>query len=97
VDKTMLDLTLCCTGASLSLKAYLGSQVLFGGKEVHDFLGQRAGQLINTGVNADVAVATGYIQTPENFSFADADFWIDSPVVVGGVHISRKDRIPTAS
>ena len=94
VDKTMLDVTLCCTGASLSLKAYLGHQVLFGNKEVHDFLGQKSGMLINTGIKPDVEVVTAYIQTPENFSFADADFWIDSPAVVGGVHIAKKGQDP---
>ena len=94
VDKNMLDVTLCCTGAALSLKAYLGNQVLFGNKEVHDFLGQKAGMLINTGIKPDVEVATTYIKTPANFSFADADFWIDSPAVVGGVHIAKKGQDP---
>ena len=94
VDKSELDVTLCCTGAALSLKAYLGNQALFGGKEVHDFLGQRAGHLINTGLKPDVSVVTGYIKTPANFSFADADFWIDSPSVIGGVHIAKRGQDP---
>ncbi len=94
VDESRLDITLCCSGASLSLTAYLGSQILFGGKEVHDFFGQKAGTLINTGLETDVDYVLSTIATPEGFSFADADFWIDSPVVVGGVHIAKAGQDP---
>lgn len=94
VDESKLDITLCCTGAALSLRVWLGDQVLFGNKEVHDFLGQRAGTLINTGLDPDVDYASSTINTPEGFSFADADFWIDSPSVIGGVHIAKQGEDP---
>ena len=94
VDESQLDITLCCSGASLSLRAYLGSQVLFGNKEVHDFFGEQAGTLINTGLETDVDYVSSTITTPEGFTFADADFWIDSPVVIGGVHIAKAGQDP---
>lgn len=94
VDESRLDITLCCTGASLNLTVYLDDQILFGGKEVHDFFGEQSGTLINTGLEPDVDYVSSTITTPEDFSFADADFWIDSPVVVGGVHIAKAGQDP---
>lgn len=94
MDDSKLDITLFCAGAALNLKVYLGQQVLFGGLEVHRFFGQREGALINTGLDPDVDFITVTMNKPQGFSFADADFWIDSPKVLGGVHIAKAGQDP---
>ena len=87
----LLDVTLCCTGASFDLKVWLGDDMIFNaaGGEVHKVLGEASGSLINTGHGPDVEPVTTTIYRPYNFSFADADFWIESPAVPAGVHITR--------
>lgn len=94
VDKNYLDIVLCCTGATLNLKAYLGERELFGGMEVHQFFNQKTGTMVNTGHGPDMEVVSSTLKTPSGFSFADADFWIDSPLVPGGVHIAKKGQDP---
>lgn len=96
VTKKQLDVTLCCTGATLELKVYLDKTALFGGKEVHELLNCRAPQLVNTGAgpDSDPSTFTTTIDTPANFEFGTADFWIDSPLVPGGVHIAKQGQDP---
>lgn len=96
IDKRQLDVTLCCTGATLELKVYLDKTALFGGEEVHEVLNCRAPQLVNTGAgpDSDPSTYTTTIDTPANFEFGTADFWIESPLVPGGVHIAKKGQDP---
>lgn len=94
VDQSHLSVTLCCTGAALNLKVYLNNTALFEGKEVHDVFCQARGSYINTGKGPDVDYVTTTITTPKNFKFADADFWIESPRVPGGVHIAKAGQDP---
>ena len=89
-----LEITLCCVGATFDLYIYLGSQKLFGGLEAHKVLGQPSGALVNTGIGAAVALQSTRIEKPAGFSFATADFWIDSPAVPGGVHVARDGEDP---
>ena len=95
-DADKIDVTLCCAGASFDLKVYMGDTLLFNtaGAEVHKVLGQKSGSLINTGKDADVDVVTTTIVKPANFSYTGADFWLDSPAVLGGVHIAQKGKDP---
>ena len=96
-DSTKLDVHLCCTGAAFDLYVYLGEQALFYGEEVHKVLGQASGALINTGAGPEVDITKiypAYVTKPEGFSFADADFWIKSPIVPGGVHIAKTGKAP---
>ena len=96
-DPTLLDVRLCCAGASFDLYVYLGETAVFYGKEVHDALGQARGTLINTGNGPEVdidKITPSYITKPEGFTFADADFWIKSPVVPEGIHIAKKGKAP---
>ena len=39
-------------------------------------------------------ITPSYITKPEGFTFADADFWIKSPVVPEGIHIAKKGKAP---
>ena len=94
VDYDHLDVTLCCTGATLELKAYLGETALFGGEEVHKVLGNVAPNMLNTGAGPTVTPVTVTINTPTDFQFGTADFWIDSPLVPGGVHIAKQGQDP---
>jgi hypothetical protein len=94
-DTTKLDVTLCCAGASFDLRVYLGENKIFGGIEVHKVLGLPSGTLINTGRSDEVLeLVPTQIAKPAGFRFANADFWIDSPAVVGGVHIAKKGEDP---
>lgn len=93
-DESKLDVTLCCTGATLELKVYLDKTALFGGLEVHKALGRTAPELVSTGVGPDADPYTVTINTPANFEFGTADFWIESPHVPGGVHIAKKGQDP---
>jgi hypothetical protein len=95
-DEDMLDVTLCCTGASFSLYVYLNDTELFAGsgKEVHKvFFGQDVKQFVNT-VNNGIKVrpVTETIKKPANFSFETADFWIKSPLA--DVHVARQGEDP---
>ena len=92
-----LEVTLCCVGASFDLHLYLNDRILFDGLEVHRVLRQPSGALVNTGTGivTEELVPTR-ITKPANFSFADADFWIDSQAVPGGVHIARTGEDPHA-
>ncbi len=94
VDYDHLEVTLCCTGATLELKAYLGETALFGGEEVHKVLGNVAPNMLNTGAGPTVTPVTVTINTPTDFQFGTADFWIDSPLVPGGVHIAKQGQDP---
>ncbi len=95
-DANKIDVTLCCAGASFDLRVYMGDSLLFNaaGAEVHKVFGQKSGSLINTGKDADVDVVTTTIAKPANFSYTGADFWLDSPAVLGGVHIAQKGKDP---
>lgn len=93
-DESKLDVTLCCTGATLGLKVYLNKTALFGGEEVHKALGRTVPELVNTGAGPDADSYTVTIDTPANFEFGTADFWIESPRVPGGVHIAKKGQDP---
>ena len=96
LNSNKLDVTLCCAGASFDLRVYLGETLLFNaaGAEVHKVLGQASGSLINTGRSADVDPATATLDKPNDFSISDADFWIDSPAVPGGVHVAKAGEDP---
>ena len=97
IDTTKLEVRLCCTGASFDLYVYLGETPVFNGKEVHAALGQNRGLLLNTGkgpeVNVDALPPT-VIDKPEGFTFANADFWIKSPLVPTGIHIAQTGKAP---
>lgn len=94
-NANLLDVTLCCTGAAFDLRVYLGGNTIFGGIEVHRVLGQPAGTLINTGAGPEVTeLVPTQIEKPADFSFATADFWIESPAVPEGVHIAQKGEDP---
>ena len=94
VDYDHLSLTLCCTGATLGLKVYLGDKVLFGNTEVHTVLGRVVPEMVNTGAGPDADPYTTTIATPANFEFGTADFWISSPLVPAGVHIAKAGQDP---
>ena len=94
VDYDHLSLTLCCTGATLGLKVYLGDKVLFGDTEVHTVLGRVVPEMVNTGAGPDADPYTTTIDTPANFEFGTADFWISSPLVPAGVHIAKAGQDP---
>ena len=94
-DPTKLEVRLCCAGASFDLHIYFGEQILFDGKEVHYILGQSSGVLVNTGGGPSINYkknTPAYVKKPENFKFADADFWIKSPA--GDVHVAKKGEDP---
>lgn len=95
-DANKIDVTLCCAGASFDLRVYMGDTLLFNaaGTEVHKVFGQKSGSLINTGKDVDVDAVTTTIAKPANFSYTGADFWLDSPAVLGGVHIAQKGKDP---
>ena len=90
----MLAVTLCCTGASFNLHVYLDDTALFGGDEVHDVFGAPRGSFVNTGRGPDADYVTVYIRKPAGFDYGTADFWIESPAVPGGVHISKAGEDP---
>lgn len=94
-NENLLDVTLCCAGAAFDLHVNLGNYSIFGGIEVHRVLGQPSGTLINTGAGPEVnELVPTQIEKPSNFSFATADFWIESPAFTGGVHIAKKGEDP---
>ena len=96
-DPNVLEVRLCCAGAAFDLNIYLGETELFYGSEVHEILGQARSSLINTGVGPEVdidRVYPSYVAKPDGFTFADADFWIHSPIVPGGVHIAKTGKAP---
>ena len=95
-DEDMLDVTLCCTGASFNLYVYLDDTELFAGKgeEVHKvFFGQDVKKFVNT-VNNGIKInpVTETIRKPANFSFETADFWIKSPLA--DVHVAKQGEDP---
>ena len=96
-DTTKLEVRLCCAGASFDLFVYLGETPVFNGKEVHEALGQNRGLLLNTGKGPEVNVdmlTPAYIDKPQGFTFANADFWIKSPLVPKGIHIAKTGKAP---
>lgn len=95
-DPTKLEVTLCCAGASFDLRVRLGKDtILFDKKEVHEVLDRPHGSLVNTGQGEEQTyLQPTYIDKPANFSFATADFWIESPLVADGVHIAKKGEDP---
>lgn len=95
LDDSKIYVTLCCSGASFDLHVHLGNYTIFGGIEVHRLLGRNSGELVNTGIGADVTtLETVRIDKPSGFSFANADFWIDSPAVKDGVHLAKPGEDP---
>ena len=99
LDTSHLKVTLCCTGASYDLTVHLNNTQLFGRQEVHAALGGTASKYINTGStdeskNEERPYTTVTIDAPSNFSFADAEFWIQSPE--GEIHISKTGQDPHA-
>lgn len=90
-----LDVTLCCTGASYNLYLWLNETPLFGGQEIHKVLGGSAGKFINTGEGdkfSKLKTQTTTITKPSNFSFATADFWLESPEKK--IHIASEGEDP---
>ena len=96
-DDSMIDVTLCCTGASFNLYVFLRTDDgrdlrMFNGREVHAVLGQPSGKFINTGEgdsdkfisNIDPVTFT-FAKPSSNFDIATADFWIQSPQ--GDIHV----------
>lgn len=98
IDTTKLDITLCCTGASLGLFVHLGDRgKIFGGQEVHAAMSGTSGMFINTGTGTKFEnrePITVQIATPEDFNFSTADFWIDASG--RSVHISTIGQDPHA-
>lgn len=98
IDSTLVDVTLCCTGASYNLYVYLGEHRILGNKEVHTVLGGSAGKFINTGNPAENDKFQGRdavtipLPKPEGFNIASADFWVDSPE--REVHVSTAGQDP---
>lgn len=96
-DTTKLEVRLCCVGASFDLFVFLGETPVFSGKEVHQALGQNRGLILNTGRGPEVDVSKlqpAYIDKPQGFTFANADFWIKSPLVPKGIHIAKTGKAP---
>ena len=94
-DDSKIYVTLCCSGASFDLHVHLGDYTIFGTIEVHRLLGRNSGELVNTGIGADVTtLETVRIDKPSGFTFAEADFWIDSPAVKDGVHLAKPGEDP---
>jgi len=97
-DPGQLEVYLCCVGASFDLYLYFGETPLFYGKEIHDAFGQARGVLINTGGGGPEVDITkmqpAYVDKPDGFSFADADFWVKSPLVPEGIHVAKKGEAP---
>lgn len=89
-----IDVTLCCAGASFDLKVWLDDVCILYGKEVHEVLGQSSGTLINTGKGPWAETVTATVTKPAGFTFAYADFWIESLAVPAGVHIAREGEDP---
>lgn len=96
-DASILEITICCTGASYNLKVNLTvnneTTRIFNGNEVHTVLGGTAGEFINT-VLADEKMAfyTTEIYKPTGFNFSSADFWIESPE--GNIHVATEGQDP---
>ena len=94
-DDSKILVTLCCTGASFDLHVHLGEHTIFGGIEVHRLLRRNSGELVNTGIGTDATtLETVRIDKPYGFTFAEADFWIDSPAVNEGVHLAKPGEDP---
>ena len=95
-DESKLDVVLCCTGATYNLKVFLGETALFGGAEVHAALAGTAGKFINTGSGDERFESKSAVKTtiskPAGFSFATADFWIQSPE--GDIHVAGAGQSP---
>ena len=96
-NENYIDVTLCCTGANYDLYVYLGKSALFTGKEVHRALGGTAGKFINTGDTSNEKFeskreTTVTIKKPSGFTFATADFWIQSPE--GEIHVATNGQDP---
>ena len=90
-----LEVTLCCVGATFDLFVCLDDTRLFGKLEAHKVMGQPLGAITNTGVGEEVPIPEPTrIDKPAGFSFATADFWLDSPAVPGGVHIAKTGEDP---
>ena len=98
IDTTKLDVTLCCTGASLNIYVHLGDKgKIFGGQEVHAALSGTSGMFVNTG-NGDKFERrdpiTVQVATPKDFNFSTADFWIEASG--RKIHISNPGQDPHA-
>ena len=79
-DKAQLEIKLVAAGCEYDNYVYLGSTLIewAGGAEVHDALGVRKGQMVNTGGGKAIEAnpVTKIINTPTGFDFQEADFKI---------------------
>ncbi|MBP5338872.1 MAG: DUF4842 domain-containing protein [Prevotella sp.] len=98
VDMSRLDVTLCCTGATFNIWLRLNNEKLFSDTEVHDILGKARSSFVNTVIgssNNTTSVKTVTIETPDNFSFQNTDFWI-KPSAAPEVHLAEQGSDPHA-
>jgi len=79
-NKTKLEIKLVAAGCEYDNYVYLGSTRIewANGAEVHDALGVKKGQMVNTGGGKSIAAqaVTKEIDTPAGFDFQEADFKI---------------------
>lgn len=103
IDSTNVDVTLCCTGASYSLRVMLrddNNDYDVFGAEVHVALNNGTpGKFINTGHSGsekfqdrDPMTVKMSVQNLKDFNIASADFWVKSPE--RDVHVSTPGTDP---
>lgn len=72
-----IDVTLAAVGATYQLKAWLGEQPLFGGKELHQVLGVATDVMVNTGL-ASATPVTQTISVGKDWNITDdGNFWLE--------------------
>ena len=81
-----IDVTLAAVGATYQLKAWLGEQPLFGGKELHQVLGVATDVMVNTGL-ASATPVTQTISVGKDWNITDdGNFWLE--VVTTGNNVT---------
>ncbi len=81
-----IDVTLAAVGATYQLKAWLGEQPLFGGKELHQVLGVATDVMVNTGL-ASASPVTTTINVGKDWNITDdGNFWLE--VVTTGNNVT---------
>lgn len=81
-----IDVTLAAVGATYQLKAWLGNQALFGGKELHQVLGVATDVMVNTGL-ASATPVTQTISVGKDWNImVDGNFWLE--VITTGKNVT---------
>lgn len=81
-----INVTLAAVGATYQLKAWLGNQALFGGKELHQVLGVATDVMVNTGL-ASATPVTQTISVGKDWNImVDGNFWLE--VITTGKNVT---------